>query len=101
MTLVVILMMVVSGLTFTHRDADEKKVSGALPLPLRRCERVQPRQAGGTNIERNNGQRYGSRMTVTLPKKLEAFVHRKVRAENFAMPVKPRRFMCWPRVWIG
>jgi putative addiction module CopG family antidote len=38
---------------------------------------------GGRNIERNNSQRYGSRMTVTLPKKLEAFVKRKVRAGEF------------------
>jgi putative addiction module CopG family antidote len=37
----------------------------------------------GRNIERNSGPRYGSRMTVTLPKKLEAFVQRKVRAGDF------------------
>ena len=37
----------------------------------------------GRTIEQNKGPRYGSRMTVTLPKKLEAFVQRKVRAGDF------------------
>ena len=35
------------------------------------------------NVERNTGGRYGARMTVTLPKKLETFVAQKVEAGVF------------------
>jgi putative addiction module CopG family antidote len=55
------------------------------PLRERRAARASSpdRRSRLRNIERNNAARYGSRMTVTLPKKLEAFVQRKVRAGDF------------------